>query len=453
MRAANREIKTGLVVAKINWLNKKIRESSDHILLGGILLICLIYRLFYFGLLRPNMILYNSDSVSYFADVKIFSGAVDLYHTPVYPCVIKLFEYISKDNLVQNLICFQQIISFLSVIPFYFVSKSIIRNKYLMIIATLFYGCWNYIIIWNVHINPESLCFAGSTLMMFMLVKYLERPTKLNTVSIGILPLFLTMLKPTYLILICVVLLFFIFRFIVFCEERKILYWGFLGLFITVTGVLGYCELNKKSNGQFVLSNIYLNNSLAHIAASGAYRQGGDEEFIAIIDGTRHEGYYKSTFLINNHVVDNYPYYYNRFPQYLPPTDDMLFCLSIPHTAYHSPERINQFVKKSQCTTIYFKYMLQRAVDIILAYGNLFVLFMLQSLIITYAFVKHNKIAWAQSFFILFVLGQFLTITIGGLDDIDRCLIPAYPFIMQIAASFTAIIISFLKRKELMEFI
>lgn len=434
-----------------NYLREKISQSSDYILMGGILLLSLFYRLYYFGFLHPNMILYNSDSVSYFATVDIFSGIVDLYHTPVYTYILNFFEYISKDSLIPNLILFQQIISFLSLIPFYFVSGKIIKNKYLMIIATLFYGCWNPIIIWNVHINPESLCFAGSTLMLFMLVKYLEKPKKITAISIGIFSLILTMLKPTYLILIGVVLLFFIFRFVVFREERKILYWGLLGLFMTVAGVLGYCEMNNRHNGQFVLSNIYLNNSLAHIAASGAYRQGGDEEFIKIIDSTRHQGYYTSTFLINNDVLNNCSDYYKRFPQYLPPTDDMLLCSSLPKTAKHSHARISQFVKKSRHTMVYFKYMIERAIDIILAYGNLFILFMLQSIIIIYAFVKYKKTAWAQSFCILFVLGQFFTIIIGGLDDIDRCLIPAYPFIIQIAASFFAILISFLNRKKLIE--
>ncbi len=116
-----------------------------------------------------------------------------------------------------------------------------------------------------------------------------------------------------------------ILRFIFVREERKILSCGLLGLIISIAGGLGYCKMNDRHNGQFVLSNIYLNNSLAHIAASRAYRQGGDEEFIDIIDATRHEGYYTSTFLINNDVLYSYSSYNKKFPQYLPPTDDMLF--------------------------------------------------------------------------------------------------------------------------------
>jgi hypothetical protein len=226
-----------------------------------------------------------------------------------------------------------------------------------------------------------------------------------------------------------------------------------LGAIFSVAGVLGYCEMNHRHNGQFVLSNIALNNALAHISYSGAYQYGGDDEFIAIVDATRHLGYYTAPFIINNDVVDKYSNYYKRFPRYLPPTDDMLFCINIPNIPNYPPDRIKQFIKNSQHTAIYCKYMLGRVMDIISAYGNLFILFVLQSAIIIGMFIKYKKIAWAQSFCVLFVLGQFFSITIAGLDDMDRHLIPSYPFIIQIAASFLAIVISFLKKEKIIKLI
>jgi hypothetical protein len=191
---------------------------------------------------------------------------------------------------------------------------------------------------------------------------------------------------------------------------------------------------------------------LAHISYSGAYREGGDDEFIAIIDAKRHLGYYTVPFTINNDFIDRYQNYNKRFPQYLPPTEDMLFCLNFPNTTNYSPERIKRFIKNSQFTTVYFNYMLDRVFDIVIgAYGNLFILLVLQSAIIIGIFVKYNKIAWAQGFCMLFILGQFFSITIAGLDDMDRHLIPAYPFIIQITASFLAILISYLKKEKIVE--
>ncbi len=435
-----------------NRLQEKINKIPDYAFLGVILVVCLVYRIYYFGILHPGMVLYNSDSVSYFVFVDIFKGIVDPYRTPLYPYVIKVFEYISKDNLVPNLIFFQQTVSFLSIIPFYFVSRSIVKNKYLMIIATLFYGCWHPILIQNVHLNPECLCFAGSVLMLFGLVKYLEKPKKITAVFLGMFPFILIMLKPTYLILIFVVLLLIVFRFFIFSEERKILYWGLFGLIISSVGVLGYCEMNKRHNGQFVLSNIALNNTLFHVSYSGAYRDGGDEEFIAIIDAKRHLGYYVVPFTINNDFTDRYQDYNKRFPQYLPPTEDMIECLNFPDTPNYPPERIKLFINHSRWTTVYWKYMAQRAFDIVVgAYGNLFILFFLQSAVVVFVFFKYGKIAWVQGFCMMFIFGQFFSIWLAGLDDMDRHLIPAYPFIIPIVASFAIVLIALLKKEKIQE--
>ena len=91
------------------------------------------------------------------------------------------------------------------------------------------------------------------------------------------------MLKPTYLILIFVVLLFFVFRFVILREERKILYWGLLGLILSSAGILGYCEMNNRHNGQFVLSNISLNNTLFTSVTAGHIDTAVTQELIAIV--------------------------------------------------------------------------------------------------------------------------------------------------------------------------
>jgi hypothetical protein len=282
-------------------------------------------------------------------------------------------------------------------------------------------------------------------------VKYIENPAKYTAMAIGLLSFFLVMLKPTYLILLGVIFVFFVVRFLLLRDERKILYFGLLGWFIALLGVLGYCEMNHRCNGEFVLSNILLNNTLAHISYSGAYRDGEDKEFIAIIDATGHQGFYTAPFILNNGYIDNYARCYKKFPKYLPPTGDMLYCSSIPDIVNYSSARIRQFVKKSKHTMIYRKYMISRTMDIILAYGNFFILFILESMIIICAFFQYKKIAWAPSLCILFVVGQFFTIIIGGVDNLDRLLIPSYPFIIQIAASLLGISISSINIKKLIK--
>ena len=129
----------------------------------GILLFCLIFRLIYFLVLHPGLVLYNSDSIDYFT-----TSFFDLYRTPVYPLLIKLFRFISENNYLKYLILFQQMLSFLSLIPFYFISKYILKNSYAAIASVIFYGCWPFLLLQNVNINPESLCLSGSTMLLYL---------------------------------------------------------------------------------------------------------------------------------------------------------------------------------------------------------------------------------------------------------------------------------------------
>ena len=409
----------------------------------AILVFCFGYRLYYFVVLHPGLVLYNSDSVSYFVHVNIFSGLIDMYRTPVYPYILKCFEYLSGKHFIRNLLLFQQAVSFLSIIPFYYISRYIIKNRLLVVAATLFYACWTRLLQHNVNINPECLCIAGSTLALFLFVKYLEGPKTHKAFFIGFFPLILTMLKPVYLVALFVGLLFLLIRFVLIREERKVLYWGLLGWLTAVAGVWGYCEMNRKYNGYFTLSKIELNNSIANIVISGAYKYGGDKALIEAIDTTKQKGFYTSVYFLNNEYTDDYTQRSKDFPAELLPTDDMKFYAGIPNIINYSHERTSLFVQHSQHTMVYFKYILARTKDIFLDYLGILLVVLIEVVIFTYTFIKQRKLAWGESLCILFVLVQFVTIILGGIDDIDRLLIPAYPFMIILIGTFLGISISF----------
>ena len=124
----------------------------------------------------------------------------------------------------------------------------------------------------------------------------------------------------------------------------------------------------------------------------------------------------------------------------------MKFCLSIPNTINYPFDRLNHFVKKSQNTQIYFKYMIQRVIRTFINYIELFLLIIIELIIIIYNFFKNKKIEWLLLFCILFVIGQLTSIILivgqfsskitGEIDDVNRLLMASYPFIILIAASF-----------------
>ena len=420
-----------------NWFNNKSAKNIDFLILGGILLFCLIYRIIYFCVINENMLFYNSESVLYFT-----SGIFDLYRTPIYPLIIKFFESISKDNLVSNLIGFQQVLSFLSIIPFFYFLRNTLKNRTIIIITTLIYACYPYLLKQNMNINPESLCIVGSTFILYLFSLYIKKPQSYTAFCLGFFPFILIMLKPTYLIALCIIFLFFITRFLYYKNERKILYWGMSGLFIAVLGVFGYSAMNKKCNGEFTLSKISLNNSLTNIVISGAYKYGGDEELISIVDSTKQDGSYVSVFMLNNQCVDSYKVANEKFPENLVPSGDMEFCMSIPDTDNYSHERLNKFVKQSQYTKSYFKYVAKRLVYIFSTYNILLSLGLLfHSIMIFLLFLKYKKIYWILSFSILFIVGQLFTIAVGAIGDWGRLILPIYPFIILIFSSFVDLMV------------
>lgn len=426
-------------------------EYSKGYLLLKLLFICLIFRFLYFYVLFPDMLLYNSDSVTYFIPVDIFSGKIDMYRTPVYPYIIQIVEYFSKEYVVRNIVLFQQILSFLSIIPFFFIANTFVRNRFLTAFFVLCYGCFPSIINHNVNINPECLCIISSTVFLYLISIYIRKPRKILAFLIGFLPLILIMLKPIYLVLLPICFVFFLGKLLV-RDERKILYYGFAGLMIAITGVFGYCMMNKKYNGEFALSKISLNNALANVVISSAFLSGDDEELITLVRENRQKGDYMPVYLINKEWIDQYRLSSERFPQDLTPTWDMNYCFNALGLVNYPVDRINNFVKKGQHSKAYVIYMVKRIVKIFLLYKILSIALFIELFLFVFAFVRYKKIVWTLSFSIFFVFGQYFTIALGSIDDWGRLIIPSVPFIMLILATFTELLLSSINKNKFIHF-
>jgi hypothetical protein len=277
---------------------------------------------------------------------------------------------------------------------------------------------------------------------------YLNKPTSFWAFAMGLFPLVLILLKPTYLVLAGIVLLFFIIRFICKRAERSILYAGLAGILITIIGVIGYCEMNKKHNGEFTLSKIALDNSIANVVISGAYKAGGDAELIARIDSTLPGDFYKAVYLLNNDHMDNYARLMNRFPAKLAPSDDMLFSARFPNTVNYPIDRIDRFVGKAKESRLYRDYILYEGKEMISQYPIFFVILLLEGILLVFVFLKYRRIAWMHAICLLFVGGQAFTIIVGGAGQWERVFLPAFPFALLLAASFVRILISVFKWNE-----
>ncbi|MDR3218914.1 MAG: hypothetical protein LBU22_08035 [Dysgonamonadaceae bacterium] len=413
-----------------------VLHASDLKRLAVLLFICLIVRIIFFFLLVPGYINCNSDSVSYFVPIDIFHGVIDLYRTPVYIYLIKFFEYLSKDHFVNHLILFQHAVLFLSIIPVYYTLKNTVKNKYLFFGATLFYGCYYSIFYQAININPEGLCIVGSTLLLFLLTQYTKNPRKDTAFAIGFLPLILILLKPVYILLLGVSVVFFAARILFFGKERRALSCGILGWALAITGTIAYCGMNKKFNGEFTISKVTLNNTLANIVISGAYKSTADAEFKSIIEETNKESFYTAVYTLNNEWMDQYKESYKLTPSYLHKTRDVYYCLNIPDTVNFPKDRIDKFVNESVHTRTYILYMLKQFGKFVVSFYLLSLIILAELIVLIRVFFKHRKLAWSLCFSILFVISQYFTISFCGINDWFRLLLPSIPFVLYIFTQF-----------------
>jgi hypothetical protein len=415
---------------------------NNHILVLSILII-VIYRLFYFKF-GIYTILYNSDTITYFTKNNLLNLKIDLYRTPIYPFILSVFESISIEHFIRNLILFQHFIAFIC-LPFLFISiQNSTENKWLAAITTIIFGCNHLVLDQIKNINPESIAISGSIFLIFIISYNIKNPTKWNAVLIGLSPFVFIMLKPNFIILYPIILLFVIILFIENSVDRKNVIaiscsWLFSCLFL-----FGYCMTNKQINNEFTLSKIALNNSISNIAKSGAYKLGRDSELISIVDKTRNIGYYKyytTVFTINNEYIDKFKIYIkNKVLKKYPPTGDIEFYLKISDTKNYSADRIKKFVNHSQKSKIFILYVLKRMVGIFYLKPFLLFIMIIQLIVNVYSYLKEKKIDWILFLSITYIFSTYITLAINGINDWERVLLPCYPFIALIYAYFASML-------------
>ena len=115
----------------------------------------------------------------------------------------------------------------------------------------------------------ESLSISGVVFLVFLLVRYLDDRRKCDAAGLGVLALFLVLLRPAFLYLVGVLAVFW--AAVVFeAPEKENILWGFLGTGISVAGVLVWCAFNFFNCGRFTLSVVTDINLLHMLVLNGS---------------------------------------------------------------------------------------------------------------------------------------------------------------------------------------
>lgn len=200
-----------------------------------------------------------------------------------------------EESLYTNIVYVQYAMMFISIILFYLCIKEITDKKILQGLGTIIYGICPFIFTWNNLILTESFSISGLVLLVFILLKYLKNTKKSTIILANILLFLLIMLRPAFIYLLPMVILYIIFIYqrnkkIVDLEEEEIIknktsfITGIISFGIVILLILGYCTLMKINHGDFTITTVSDINRQILTINNGNFRKASNENIKAYIE-------------------------------------------------------------------------------------------------------------------------------------------------------------------------
>lgn len=380
----------------------------------------------------------NTDSVTYyFASINIFKGLIDASRTPIYPMLMRLSEMIYSLEPFKILIIVQHIISFLSIIPFYFVVKRITKSKTIIILFSITYGSFPPLLYYNYALFPEAILIATLVYFIYLFSEFIDSPNKTKIITINILLFILVMIKPVSVVIYGIMFAIWI----IWCikNNKNRFTRTIITSFIASTILLaGYCGVNKVQNDYLGITTVSHDNKFINVIFSGAYKQLKDEKFITTIDTTLNKGHYYTVFYLNNDH-DKYKKSFDVYPLEYKHQHDMWGIYTIPPNPLgYSAKNIKPKLKKASKSWAYIKYMFQKVIDITklnFLYINGLILYLLITAdvaIVLKNIFRDKKIEYMRILNLFMLMGLVAVFIVGGVIDgtYPRVMLPLAPFLI-----------------------
>jgi hypothetical protein len=400
--------------------------------------ISLFFRLYYYQFLEPYTL--TPDSITY------YEFRDSSYRTPIYPFFIKIITFLfGRLDRFNNIVFFQELISIFTIILFYKIAVHYLRNKVIIILSTLFYGCSPIIISSTRYILTESLSLSFFIIYFYFIIEYLKRPSNLKAFIVGFFPIFLIMIRPSFLFIIPLFLFFLLLRIFILKKFKKLEIYIFVGFFITIIFLFLYSFYNLKKHNAFTISKVSTINYIAIISKSNLYNDNSDLEITKEIN--KLNIIYPEAWLVHSQMLLNkYPYHkVSRFVNN---------CLKYNFFIYFK-KRFNEFIKNYD-KTLYFNLSLKSEYQLSknssffdvrfnVTFGLVAVLLLLEFFFIFFKAIKDKQFLWHKIFLNLFIICQLFTTFFAGWD-FSRLIYPAYFLIIILIFIYIDLLFSFFKK-------
>ncbi len=234
--------------------------------------------------LYPIEILYTDSGTYIWKNFKeIFQGKLRV-RTPIYPLIIKICEKVFTNDYLMFVCIIQHIIGFIAIIFLYKTLKMLLKNIKIVMFITILYALSPAIIGWNNVILTESLAISGTIILIHFIVKYIKEPKILNGITATIIAVVLTFLRPTSIIYVVFLEMFWIMRFILDRKSIKKDFICFLSSTFTIILIILYAIAFHKIYNIYSITSVMPGQHLIVCMKEGFYKNSNNAQFIKEVE-------------------------------------------------------------------------------------------------------------------------------------------------------------------------
>ncbi len=404
-----------------------------------IMTITLIVRFYFFHILGPA----TAPDSAYYLNYKpdIFKLQVDILRTPVYPYFIRIIRALfGKENLINNIVYAQEVLSLISAVFFYLVVNRYFNNRWVKIISTLIFTLSPGIFNFNKCILTESLSISYIVFFIYLVIRYISKPSPLFSFIIGVTIFMGIMLRPIFMYLILFFLIFSVGAYII-NRNRRLFGASLASCLMCFFALQFYIHLNKVNNQCNSISIVSTVNLLDNVINQNLYHGGSDAEMISTIDSNKVD----SENVFNEHaqlaIVKKYPYSrINHFVNSCISRQPLQYLggvmvrishqLGAPITTISAQQRYQSLDK---FTLHIFDFLILYQVILILLFDLFF---------LVYVTIKYKPVLWFNWFLNLSVCALLAINFIFAPAEFQRLFVVAIPCLILIVFKYLDILIA-----------